>query len=42
LDIGFSDDEALSWGASIARYTLFSIAPVLELTVCYELSSPVI
>jgi membrane protein len=26
---GFIEDEALSWGASIAYYTLFSIAPVL-------------
>jgi|tagenome__1003787_1003787.scaffolds.fasta_scaffold20546953_1 membrane protein len=30
---GFIDDEALSWGASIAYYTLFSIAPVLLVVV---------
>lgn len=30
---GFVDDEALSWGASIAYYTLFSIAPVLLVVV---------
>jgi len=29
----FVDDEALSWGASIAYYTLFSIAPVLLVVV---------
>src|SRR5215471_5198030 len=29
----FIDDEALSWGASIAYYTLFSIAPVLLVVV---------
>jgi len=30
---GFIDDEALSWGASIAYYTLFSISPVLLVAV---------
>jgi membrane protein len=30
---GFIEDEALSWGASIAYYTLFSIAPVLLVVV---------
>jgi len=30
---GFIDDGALSWGASIAYYTLFSIAPVLLVVV---------
>lgn len=30
---GFVEDEALSWGASIAYYTLFSIAPVLLVVV---------
>jgi len=30
---GFIDDEALSRGASIAYYTLFSIAPVLLVVV---------
>jgi membrane protein len=30
---GFVDDEALSWGASIAYYMLFSIAPVLLVVV---------
>jgi membrane protein len=30
---GFVDDEALSWGASIAYYTLFSTAPVLLVVV---------
>src|SRR4051812_6376784 len=29
----FIEDEALSWGASIAYYTLFSIAPVLLVVV---------
>jgi len=29
----FVEDEALSWGASIAYYTLFSIAPVLLVVV---------
>src|SRR5476649_2077236 len=31
--IGFIDDSALSRGASIAYYTLFSIAPVLLIVV---------
>src|SRR3954465_14298259 len=30
---GFIEDEALSWGASIAYYTLFSIAPVLLVVI---------
>jgi membrane protein len=30
---GFIEDEALSWGASIAYYTLFSVAPVLLVVV---------